>query len=405
MESNQTLNNPHGFATRSIHAGQPPDAATGAIVTPIYATSTFVQSAPGVNNGYDYARSGNPTRLAYELCIADLEGGKRAFAFSSGMAATATVTELLPQNAHIIASDDLYGGTYRLFSEVRSRSAGITVSYINIKDREALERAIRPETAMIWVETPSNPKLKVVDLQMIADVGRKRGILTVADNTFASPYLQRPLEHGFDIVVHSATKYLNGHSDIIGGVAVVGDRPELSDRLAYLQNAIGAIASPFDSFLAMRGLKTLGLRVRQHCANAQTIAEYLAQHPCVARVHYPGLSTHDQHDLARRQMIGGFGGMVTIELAGGLSESLRFLERLKIFALAVSLGGVESLIEHPVTMTHASLPAERRESLGLGDNLIRLSVGIEDVDDLVNDLDQALGSGQESGHLRLALTH
>jgi cystathionine gamma-lyase len=382
--------NRRGFATRGIHAGQTPDPSTGAIMTPIYATSTYVQTSPGVHKGYEYSRTQNPTRMAYERCIADLESGTRGFAFASGMAATATLLELLDHGAHVVASDDLYGGTYRLFTRVRERSAGLAASYVDLRDRAALEAAIRPETRMIWVETPSNPMLKLIDLAMVAAVGRARGILTVADNTFASPWVQRPIEQGFDLVMHSATKYLNGHSDMVGGVVVVGDRPDVADRLAFLQNAVGAVAGPFDSFLALRGLKTLALRMERHCGNALAVAEHLAGHPKVARVHYPGLATHAQHALARRQM-SAYGGMVTTELKGGLADARRFLERVEIFALAESLGGVESLIEHPAIMTHASVPAEQRAALGIGDTLIRLSVGIEDRDDLLADLDQALG--------------
>ena len=385
----QKHSNRRGFATRGIHAGQAPDPSTGAIMVPIYATSTYVQSSPGVHKGYEYSRTQNPTRMAYERCIADLESGTRGYAFASGMAATATLLELFDHGANIVASDDLYGGTYRLFTRVRERSAGLSVSYVDMRDRTALEAAIRPETRLIWVETPSNPTLKLVDLALVAEIGKRRGVITVADNTFASPYVQRPLELGFDLVMHSATKYLNGHSDMVGGVIIAGEDAALADRLAFLHNAVGAVAGPFDSFLALRGLKTLALRLERHCANAQAIAEHLARHPQVARVHYPGLSSHPQHELARRQMH-GYGGMVTIELKGGLAEARRFLERVEIFALAESLGGVESLIEHPAIMTHASLPAEQRRALGIGDTLIRLSVGIEDIDDLITDLDHAL---------------
>jgi cystathionine gamma-lyase len=381
----QKHSNRRGFATRGIHAGQAPDPATGAIMVPIYATSTYVQSSPGVHKGYEYSRTQNPTRMAYERCIADLESGTRGYAFASGMAATATLLELFDQGAHVVASDDLY----RLFTRVRERSAGLSVSYVDMRDRTALEAAIRPETRLVWVETPSNPTLKLVDLAMVAEIGKQRGVVTVADNTFASPYVQRPLELGFDLVMHSATKYLNGHSDMVGGVIVAGEDATLADRLAFLHNAVGAVAGPFDSFLALRGLKTLALRLERHCANAQAIAEHLARHPQVGRVHYPGLSSHPQHDLARRQMH-GYGGMVTIELKGGLAEARRFLERVEIFALAESLGGVESLIEHPAIMTHASLPPEQRQALGIGDTLVRLSVGIEDIDDLIADLDHAL---------------
>jgi cystathionine gamma-lyase len=382
--------NRRGFATRGIHAGQEPDPSTGAIMMPIYATSTYVQQSPGVHKGYEYSRTQNPTRMAYERCIADLESGTRGYAFASGMAATATLLELLDHGAHVVASDDLYGGTYRLFTRVRERSAGLATSYVDMRDPAAVEAAIRPQTRLIWIETPSNPMLKLIDLAMIAELGRRRGILTVADNTFASPYVQRPLELGFDVVMHSATKYLNGHSDMVGGVVVIGDDKELGERLAFLHNAVGAVAGPFDSFLALRGLKTLALRMERHCANALAIAKHLARHPKVARVHYPGLASHPQHALARRQMQ-GFGGMVTVELAGDLATARRFLERVEVFALAESLGGVESLIEHPAIMTHASLPPAQRQALGIGDTLIRLSVGIEDVDDLVAALDQALG--------------
>ncbi|HKW52986.1 MAG TPA: cystathionine gamma-synthase [Stellaceae bacterium] len=385
----QKQSNRCGFATRGIHAGQAPDPSTGAIMVPIYATSTYVQSSPGVHQGYEYSRTQNPTRMAYERCIADLESGTHGYAFASGMAATATLLELFDQGAHVVASDDLYGGTYRLFTGVRERSAGLSVSYVDMRDRAQLEAAIRPETRLIWIETPSNPTLKLVDLAMVAEVGRQRGVTTVADNTFASPYVQRPLELGFDLVMHSATKYLNGHSDMVGGVVVAGEDAALADRLAFLHNAVGAVAGPFDSFLALRGLKTLALRLERHCANAQAVAEHLARHPQVARVHYPGLASHPQHALARRQMH-GYGGMVTIELKGGLAEARRFLERVEIFALAESLGGVESLIEHPAIMTHASLPPAQRQALGIGDTLVRLSVGIEDIDDLIADLDHAL---------------
>jgi cystathionine gamma-lyase len=389
MAKKQKRNRP-GLATRGIHAGQSPDPSTGAIMTPIYATSTYVQESPGVHKGYEYSRTQNPTRMAYERCLADLESGAHGFAFASGMAATATLLELLDRDAHVVASDDLYGGTYRLFTRVRARTAGLSVSYVDLRDRAALEAAIRPETRLIWIETPSNPMLKLVDLAMVAEVGRQRGILTVADNTFASPYVQRPLELGFDAVMHSATKYLNGHSDMVGGIVAIGDNKDLADRLAFLQNAVGAVAGPFDSFLALRGLKTLALRMERHCANAEAIAEHLAGHPKVARVHYPGLASHPQHALARQQMH-AFGGMVTIELQGDLGTARRFLERVEIFALAESLGGVESLIDHPAIMTHASLPPAQRQALGIGDTLARLSVGIEDLDDLIADLDQALG--------------
>ncbi len=377
-----------GFSTRAVHAGQSPDPTTGAVVTPIYATSTYVQSSPGVHQGFEYSRSQNPTRFAYERCVADLEGGDAGFAFASGLAATSTVLELLDSGDHVVALDDIYGGTRRLFEQVRRRSAGLSFTYSNLRDRAALEAALAPQTRMIWVETPSNPLLKLVDLEMIAAVARPRGILAVADNTFATPWAQRPLESGFDIVVHSATKYLNGHSDIIGGVAVCQGK-ELAERLGYLQNAIGAIASPFDSFMVLRGLKTLALRMERHSANALHIAAWLERHPKIERVIYPGLPSHPQHELARRQMR-GFGGMIGAVVRGGLAEVTRFLTRCQVFVLAESLGGVESLIEHPAIMTHASVPPEVRRDLGIDDGLVRLSVGIEDVEDLVADLARAL---------------
>jgi len=380
---------PLGFATRAVHAGQSPDPATGAVVTPIYATSTYVQSSPGVHQGFEYSRSQNPTRFAYERCAADLEGGDAGFAFASGLAATSTVLELLDTGDHLVALDDIYGGTRRLFEQVRRRSAGLSFSYSDLRDRTALEAVLTPKTRMIWVESPSNPLLKLVDLEMIASVAGARGILTVADNTFATPWSQRPLEYGFDLVIHSATKYLNGHSDIIGGVAVCRGR-ELAERLGYLQNAIGGIAGPFDSFLALRGLKTLSLRMERHSANALRIASWLERHPKIERVLYPGLPSHPQHPLARRQMRGGFGGMIGAVARGGLTDVKNFLARCQLFALAESLGGVESLIQHPAIMTHASVPPEVRRQLGFDDGLVRLSVGIEDVDDLIADLDQAL---------------
>ena len=378
-----------GFDTRAVHAGQSPDPTTGAVVTPIYATSTYVQSSPGVHQGFEYSRSQNPTRFAYERCVADLEGGDAGFAFASGLAATSTVLELLDSGDHVVALDDIYGGSRRLFEQVRRRSAGLTFSYSDLRDRAALEAVLTPKTRMIWVETPSNPLLKLVDLEMVVSVADQRGILAVADNTFATPWAQRPLEYGFDIVIHSATKYLNGHSDIIGGAAVCRGQ-ELAERLGYLQNAIGGIASPFDSFLALRGLKTLALRMERHSANALHIASWLERHPKIERVIYPGLSSHPQHELARRQMRGGFGGMIGAVVRGGLAEVTRFLTRCRVFVLAESLGGVESLIEHPAIMTHASVPPEIRRELGIDDGLVRLSVGIEEVSDLVADLAQAL---------------
>jgi cystathionine gamma-lyase len=376
------------FATRTIHAGQSPDPSTGAIMPPIYATSTYVQKSPGVHQGYEYSRSQNPTRHAYERCLADLESGRHGFAFASGMAAIATILELIDSGSHVLAMDDLYGGSFRLFEQVRKRSAGLTFTFADLSDPAVLETQIRPETRMIWIESPTNPMLKLVDLAETARVARARRLLLVVDNTFASPCLQRPLETGADIVMHSATKYLNGHSDVIGGAVVVKD-DNLADQIGYLQNAVGAIAGPFDSFLALRGLKTLALRMQRHCENARKIAAWLAHHPGVERVLYPGLASHPQHALAVRQM-SGFGGMITFFINGGLDAARRFLERCELFALAESLGGVESLVEHPAIMTHASVPAAKRKALGISDTLIRLSVGVEDVDDLIADLDYAL---------------
>jgi cystathionine gamma-lyase len=387
-----TATTAQGFATRAIHAGQEPDPATGAIMTPIYATSTYVQASPGVHKGYDYARTANPTRAALEACVADLENGARGLAFASGLAGMATLLDALDAGAHIVASDDLYGGTYRLFENVRKRSAGLSVSFVDMADPARLSAAIRPETKMLWIETPSNPLLKLIDLAAIAKIARERNLIAVADNTFASPWIQRPLEHGFDIVVHSATKYLNGHSDIIGGVVVIGRETrhaQLAERLAYLQNAVGGIIGPFDSFLALRGLKTLALRMERHCANALELARWLETQAEVRHVYYPGLASHPQHALAKRQMR-AFGGMVTIRLKSDLAGTKRFLERCRLFALAESLGGVESLIEHPALMTHGSIPAPQRDALGIDDALVRLSVGIEDVEDLRRDLREAL---------------
>jgi cystathionine gamma-lyase len=374
-----------------IHGGQKPDPLTGAIMPPIYATSTYVQSSPGVHKGYEYSRTANPTRDALQASVANLEGGAAGFAFASGLAASATIVDLLDSGSHIVAMHDLYGGSYRLFENVRKRSAGHAVSFVDLTDPAALEAALRPSTRLIWVETPTNPLLKVVDLRAVTAVAQQRGILVVCDNTFATPYLQRPLEHGVDIVVHSTTKYLNGHSDAIGGAAVVRHgNDELREKLAYLQNAVGGVSSPFDSFLTLRGIKTLALRMERHCSNALEIARFLESHPKVARVIYPGLASHPHHELAKRQMQGGFGGIVTVELRGGLEDARRFLERCHLFSLAESLGGVESLIEHPALMTHASLPAAMRAQLGISDSLVRLSVGVESVDDLIAELRAAL---------------
>ena len=377
-----------GFATRAIHAGQEPDPSTGAIMTPIYATSTYVQESPGKHKGYDYARSINPTRLAYEKCIADLENGTRGFAFASGLAAMATALELIDSGSHIIASDDLYGGTFRLFDKVRRRSANLDFTFADLTDARDFEDEIKSNTRMVWIETPSNPLLKLIDLEAIAKTARERNVISVCDNTFASPWIQRPLELGFDVVIHSATKYLNGHSDLVGGVMVVGESKELGDQVAFLQNSVGAIAGAFDSFLVMRSLKTLALRMERHCANALEIARWLEEEPKVKSVSYPGLKSHPQHDLARQQMR-GFGGMITMVLKTDLEGTKRFLENTELFALAESLGGVESLINHPALMTHASIPKEQRDALGVTDSLVRLSVGIEDVRDLTDDLKNA----------------
>jgi cystathionine gamma-lyase len=380
---------PLGFETRVIHAGQFPDPSTGAIMPPIFQTSTYVQSSPGVHKGYEYSRSQNPTREALERCVADLEGGARGYAFASGLAGMSTVLELLDAGAHIVASDDLYGGSFRLFERVRKRSMGLQVSFIDMSDAQAVRAALRPETKMVWVETPSNPLLKLIDLEAVAKIAREADLIAVADNTFASPWGQNPLALGFDIVVHSTTKYLNGHSDVVGGIAVVGNEPRQAawaEQLAFLHNAVGAIAGPFDSFLALRGVKTLALRMERHNRSALALAQWLEAHPKVARVHYPGLESHPQHALARRQMRGG-GGMISIDLKSDLAGSRRFLEQVHLFALAESLGGVESLIEHPAIMTHASIPAAQRAALGINDTLIRLSVGIEALDDLKADLE------------------
>lgn len=378
-----------GFDTRAIHAGQSPCPVTGAVMTPIYATSTYAQAKPGVHQGYEYSRTKNPTRTAYEACVADLESGSKGFAFASGMAATATLLELLDQGSHIIASDDLYGGSFRLFDKVRTRSAGLEFTFVDMTDPNAIKAAIRKNTRMLWVETPSNPMLKLIDLQAVADIARQHHLISVADNTFASPVIQRPIELGFDIVVHSATKYLNGHSDVVSGVVVVNENIELQEKLAFLQNSVGAIAGPFDSFLVLRGLKTLPLRMRAHSENAMKLAEWLSHHKKVSKVIYPGLASHPQHALAKRQM-SLFGGMITVVLKADLEQSCQLLSKMKVFTLAESLGGVESLIEHPAIMTHASIPKDKRTLLGIDDGLIRLSVGIESYEDLQEDLASAL---------------
>lgn len=378
------------FDTRAIHAGQSPDPTTGAVMTPIYATSTYKQKAPGEHQGYEYSRTKNPTRAAYEACIADLESGTQGFAFASGMAAVNTVIDLLDAGDHVLAMDDLYGGTYRLFEQVKTRTNQLSFSFVDMSHIDAIEAAIQPNTRMLWLETPSNPLLKLVDLEKIIALTKKHKLIAVADNTFATPWIQRPLEQGFDLVVHSATKYLNGHSDVVNGVVVVGDNPDLTEKLAFLQNSCGAIAAPFDSFLVLRSLKTLSLRMQRHCTNAAALATWLEAHPRVRRVIYPGLESHPQHALAKHQMH-AFGGMISIILDGTLEDTTKMLSRCKLFTLAESLGGVESLIEHPAIMTHASIPLKKRQELGIEDSMIRLSVGLEHLDDLKADLTQALG--------------
>ncbi len=383
-------NTKQGFETRAIHAGQEPDPTTGAIMTPIYTSSTYVQESPGVHKGYDYSRSVNPTRKALEACIADLEGSSHGFAFASGMSASATVLELLSSGDHVIAMDDLYGGTYRLFENVRKRSAGLDFTFCDLSDSETLESSITDKTKMIWIETPTNPLLKIADLEVIAKFAKDNNLISVCDNTFCSPFVQNPLDFGFDIVVHSATKYLNGHSDLIGGVVVCSDRQEqLASELLYLQNAVGSIMNPFDSFLLLRSLKTLPVRMERHCSNAMQIATYLESHESIEKVIYPGLKSHPQHDIAKKQMR-EFGGMISVVLKGGLDSAKTFLERTELFSLAESLGGVESLIEHPAIMTHASIPPEVREEIGISDGLVRLSVGIEAIEDLIEDIEGAL---------------
>ena len=378
-----------GLGTKAIHAGQAPDPSTGAVMPPIYATSTYAQASPGVHQGFEYSRTHNPTRFAWERGVAGLEGGSRGFAFASGMAATATILELLDSSDHVVAMDDLYGGSFRLFERVRRRSAGLDFSFVDLTDAAAFEAAITPKTMLVWIATPANPMLKIVDIRAIADIAHRHGLLVVVDNTFASPMLQRPLEHGADIVMHSATKYLNGHSDMVGGIAVVGDNAQLGEQLAFLQNSCGAVQGPFDSFLALRGLKTLHLRMRAHCDNAQAIAEFLQGHDAVEDVIYPGLPSHPQHALAKRQM-DGFGGIVSVRIKGGFDAAKSFCERTRLFTLAESLGGVESLVNHPAVMTHASVPVENRARLGITDDLVRISVGVESLHDLERDISAAL---------------
>ena len=378
-----------GLGTRAIHAGQNPDPSTGAIMVPIYATSTYVQASPGVHQGYEYSRTQNPTRMAYERCVAELEGGSAGYAFGSGLGAASTVLDLLDSGSHVIAMDDLYGGSYRLFERVRRRSAGLDFTFMDLNDMAAVKAAVKPNTRMIWAETPTNPMLKLVDLARLGTFARKHGLILVVDNTFCSPMLQRPLEHGAHLVLHSATKYLNGHSDMVGGIVVAGDDKELAEKMGFLQNSVGAVAGPFDSFLAMRGLKTLHLRMKAHCENASELAAWLTKHPAIEKVIYPGLKSHPQYALAKRQMDGP-GGIITIEVKGGLRRARKVLERCHLFALAESLGGVESLVDHPAIMTHASVPPANRKKLGISDGLIRLSVGVEDVRDLREELATAL---------------
>lgn len=385
MNNNKTAK----LATRVIHAGQEPDPSTGAVMMPIYATSTYAQSSPGVHKGYEYSRTKNPTRFAYEKCVADLESGKAAYAFASGLAATATILDMLQPGDHVIVADNVYGGTYRLFENVRKRSAGLKFSFVDFSDLGNVNAALLPETKMIWIETPTNPMLKLIDLTGVAKIAKQHGLLAVADNTFATPLAQRPLEYGFDLVMHSATKYLNGHSDIVGGIVIVGDNDELVEKMAYLQNAVGAIAGPFDSFLVLRGLKTLAVRMQRHTENAMELAAWLECHPKIEKVYYPGLKNHPQHELAKQQMA-LFGGMIGVCVKGDLEYTKNMLSRCQIFTLAESLGGVESLIEHPAIMTHASIPKADRETMGIADNFIRLSVGIEDIADLKEDIEQAL---------------
>jgi len=390
------------FDSKVVHAGQSPEPVTGAVMPPVFLSSTYIQESPGVHKGFEYTRSHNPTRYALERCIARLEGSELTeaddasyggFAFASGMAAIGSLLELLDTGDHVIAMDDLYGGTHRLFSKVRERSAGLHFSHVDLSDPNKLTDSIQENTKLIWIESPTNPTLKLVDLQAVSAIAKDRGILLACDNTFATPAIQRPLEYGFDVVMHSGTKYIGGHSDVVCGVLVTAQK-ELAERIRFIQNAVGSILGPFDSYLALRGIKTLGLRMRRHCESALKIATWLEQHDAIERVIYPGLASHPQHDVAIKQMtldgkVAG-GGMITCILRGGLDASRTFLEKLQIFALAESLGGVESLVEHPGIMTHASVAPELRATLGIEDGLVRLSVGIEDCEDLLEDIEQAL---------------
>jgi cystathionine gamma-lyase len=377
-----------GFATRAIHAGQDPDPATGATIVPIYQTSTYTQEAPGKHRGYEYSRTGNPTRAALEECVASLEEGAYGLAFASGLAATTAVMSLLSPGAHVVAGDDLYGGTYRLFDKVLPRTGGLEFTYADTTDPASVERALRPETALLWIETPTNPMLTLSDIAELAKMARERGAVVAVDNTFASPYFQRPLPLGADIVVHSTTKYMGGHSDVVGG-SVVTSNEDFCERIKFYQNAAGAVPGPFDSWIVLRGLKTLAVRMRQHEQNALAVARFLEDHPEVATVNYPGLPTHPQHDLAKKQM-SGFSGMVSFTLKGGAEAAYAAVQKTEIFQFAESLGGVESLVTHPATMTHAAIPKEQREARGVTDDLMRLSVGIEDAGDLIADLDRAI---------------
>jgi len=379
----------YGFETRAIHAGQPPDPTTGAVVTPVYLTSTYVHQSPGEHKGFEYSRSHNPTRQAYETCVANLEGARFGFAFASGCIGAATVVHLLSQGDHVVCCDDMYGGTYRMFEQVFRRQ-GLDFSYVDLTDPARLREALRPETRMVWIESPTNPLMKLVDIAAVADIAHQAGVPLMVDNTFLSPYFQRPLELGADLVLHSTTKYINGHSDLVGGLVVTDDE-SLAERLGYLSNALGGIQSTFDAYLCMRSIKTLAVRMRAHEANAFAVARFLEPHPGIESVSFPGLPSHPQHDLACRQT-SGHGGMLSFRVRGGLEASRRLLETVRVFSLAESLGGVESLIEHPALMTHASVPRAQREALGIDDGLIRLSVGIETVDDLIADLDRALAA-------------
>lgn len=375
-----------GFSTRAIHAGQEPDPTTGAVMTPVYLTTTYAQSSPGVHKGYEYSRTANPTRKAFEDCLASLENVNHGFALASGCSATNIVLHLLSAGEHVLAGDDMYGGTFRLFDKVMTKH-GLSFSYVDFTKLENLEKALKPTTKMIWLETPTNPTLKIFDIKKIAEFAKAKGLLLAVDNTFMSPYFQNPADLGADLVVHSTTKYIGGHSDVLGG-AILTDSAELAEKLQFLVNSIGAVASPFDSYLALRSLKTLAVRMKQHEINAMNVAKYLSNHPQVEKVVYPGLKSHPQFDLAQKQMK-GFGGMITFYIKGGMTAARSFLENVKVFTLAESLGGVESLVEHPGIMTHASVPENRRKELGIDDSLIRLSVGIEDSEDLITDLDQA----------------